>query len=62
MIDFERHPDSYRHWQLSVDGPIATLEMKVDPEGGLASGHTSRLAAPANGIHAKLVDHEYVRL
>ena len=34
MIDFERHPDSYRHWRLSVDGPIATLEMKVDPEGG----------------------------
>ena len=30
-IDFERHPSTYRHWQLDVDGRIATLTLSVDP-------------------------------
>ena len=56
MIDFERHPDSYRHWRLSVDGPIATLEMKVDPEGGLASGYTLKLNSYDLGVDIELAD------
>lgn len=31
---FEAHPDTYRHWKLSVDGDVATLAMDVwaDPD------------------------------
>jgi benzoyl-CoA-dihydrodiol lyase len=32
MIDFNTHPERYRHWRLSCDGPVARLEMAVDPE------------------------------
>jgi benzoyl-CoA-dihydrodiol lyase len=56
MIDFERHPDSYRHWRLSVHGDIATLEMKVDPDGGLASGYTLKLNSYDLGVDIELAD------
>ena len=38
MIDFETHPDRYRHWKLSFDGAVATLALDVDPDGGLIPG------------------------
>ena len=56
MIDFERHPDRYRHWRLSVDGRVATLEMEVDPDGGLASGYTLKLNSYDLGVDIELAD------
>ena len=56
MIDFERHPDGYRHWHLSLDGAIATLEMKVDPDGGLAPGYTLKLNSYDLGVDIELAD------
>src|SRR5690606_30547829 len=38
MIDFDTHPDRYRHWRLSFDGPIARLELRVDPEHAFVPG------------------------
>ena len=32
MIDFNTHPDRYRHWRLSFDGPLARLALAVDPD------------------------------
>src|SRR4051812_47655995 len=29
-VTFERHPSEYRHWQLDVDGQVATLTMRVE--------------------------------
>ena len=34
-VDFRTHPDRYRHWRLSFEGPIARLGMDVDEAGGL---------------------------
>ena len=34
-IQFRAHPSRYKHWELSVDGDIATLKMNVEPFGGL---------------------------
>ncbi len=34
-IQFATHPSRYRHWELSVEGDIATLKMNVEPFGGL---------------------------
>jgi benzoyl-CoA-dihydrodiol lyase len=34
-VTFETSPDQYRHWKLSVDGPIATLGMDVREDAGL---------------------------
>ena len=35
FIEFRVEPDQYRHWSVSYDGPVATVTMAVDPEGGL---------------------------
>ena len=56
IIDFQRHPDRYRHWKLSVDGAIATLTMAVDPEGGLADGYTLKLNSYDLGVDIELAD------
>ena len=37
-VDFETHPSRYKHWDLQVDGEIATLTMKVDEDGGMWPG------------------------
>jgi len=36
-ISFDTHPSRYRHWQLSVEGEVARLTMKVQPFGGASS-------------------------
>ncbi|MEL6984288.1 MAG: enoyl-CoA hydratase-related protein, partial [Actinomycetota bacterium] len=35
FIDFRLEPAEYRHWQVSYDGPVATVTMAVDPAGGI---------------------------
>ncbi len=32
---FHAHPDTYKHWKLSIDGPVATLTLDVKEENGL---------------------------
>ena len=42
-VSYETHPDRYRHWRLSFDGPIATLSMGVDEDGGIRDGYKLKL-------------------
>jgi benzoyl-CoA-dihydrodiol lyase len=35
---FETHPDRYKHWNLRVDGDVATLGLNIPEDGGLRSG------------------------
>ena len=37
-VEFRVSPDQYRHWRISIDGPVATLTMDVDEQGGLVPG------------------------
>jgi benzoyl-CoA-dihydrodiol lyase len=46
-----RHP---RHWNLSVDGRIATLAMNVDEEGGLRPGYKLKLNSYDLGVDIEL--------
>jgi len=55
-ITFERHPDQYRHWQLTFDGPVATLAMNVDEEGGLRPGYALKLNSYDLGVDIELHD------
>ena len=32
QVDFQTHPDRYRHWKLEIEGDVATLTMAVDAE------------------------------
>lgn len=35
VSSFETHPSRYRHWQLGIEGPIATLTLDIGEENGL---------------------------
>ena len=46
-IELRTDPSSYRHWHLAVDGPVATLTMRVTPDAGLreSMGRAARQTA-----------------
>ncbi|MBM3536229.1 MAG: benzoyl-CoA-dihydrodiol lyase [Alphaproteobacteria bacterium] len=56
MVSFETEPSRYRHWRLSFDGPIATLAMAVDEDGGLREGYKLKLNSYDLGVDIELHD------
>jgi len=56
MIDFRTEPSAYRHWRLSFAGPVATLAMDVDENGGLALGYELKLNSYDLGVDIELND------
>jgi len=56
MIDFRTEPAAYRHWRLSFKGPVATLAMDVDENGGLAPGYELKLNSYDLGVDIELND------
>src|SRR5215471_8233729 len=55
-VDFRVRPDRYKHWRLSTDGPIATLTMDVDEQGGLVPGYELKLNSYDLGVDIELYD------
>ncbi|WP_020664363.1 2,3-epoxybenzoyl-CoA dihydrolase [Amycolatopsis benzoatilytica] len=55
-VTFERHPDAYRHWRLTVDGEVAWLEMDVDEQGGLVPGYELKLNSYDLGVDIEFYD------
>jgi benzoyl-CoA-dihydrodiol lyase len=53
---YDKDGASYRHWQVSVDGRIATLAMNVDPDGGLVPGYKLKLNSYDLGVDMELND------
>jgi benzoyl-CoA-dihydrodiol lyase len=56
MTDFNRHPSSYRHWQLQIDGDIAHLRMNVDPAFPFQPGYELKLNSYDLGVDMELAD------
>ena len=56
MINFFTHPDNYRHWKLSFDGPVATLSMDVNEDCGLKSSYKLKLNSYDLGVDIELYD------
>ena len=56
QITFERHPDSYAHWRLRVDAPLARLTMNVAPDGGLLGDYELKLNSYDIGVDIELAD------
>ncbi len=56
VVDYQTSPDRYRHWTLTVDGPIATLTMLVDEDGGLRDGYKLKLNSYDLGVDIELHD------
>src|SRR5688500_6527461 len=55
-VDFERTPGNYRHWKLAFDGPVATLSMDVQEDGGLRPDYRLKLNSYDLGVDIDLAD------
>jgi benzoyl-CoA-dihydrodiol lyase len=55
-VEFQTSPDRYRHWELSFDGPVATLTLKVDEQGGLVPGYELKMNSYDLGVDIELYD------
>ena len=55
-VDFETSPDRYRHWRLAFDGPVATLAMDVQEDGGLRPEYRLKLNSYDLGVDIELAD------
>ena len=55
-ITFATHPDRYRHWHLSFDGPVATLALDVDEGSGLRPGYELKMNTYDLGVDIELHD------
>ncbi len=55
-VDFQVQPSGYKHWRLTCDGPVATLTMDVDEQGGLVPGYELKLNSYDLGVDIELYD------
>src|SRR5919109_1684190 len=55
-VDFRTEPARYKHWKLTVDGPVATLTMDVQEDGGLRPGYELKLNSYDLGVDIELYD------
>ncbi len=56
MIEFNTHPDRYRHWTLSVEGGVARLALAVDNEHPFKDGYELKLNSYDLGVDIELSD------
>ena len=56
VIDFQTDPSRYRHWRVEYDGPVASLIMDVDEDGGLFDGYQLKLNSYDLGVDIELAD------
>jgi benzoyl-CoA-dihydrodiol lyase len=55
-VEFRTAPDRYRHWRLALEGPVATLTMDVDEQGGIVPGYELKLNSYDLGVDIELYD------
>lgn len=56
MINFQTSPEQYRHWKLTIDGPVANLSMDVQEDATLATGYKLKLNSYDLGVDIELAD------
>lgn len=56
QVDFETHPDRYRHWRLEASDRVARLVLDTDEHGGLRPGYELKLNSYDLGVDIELYD------
>ncbi|MDQ3060252.1 MAG: 2,3-epoxybenzoyl-CoA dihydrolase [Pseudomonadota bacterium] len=56
QVDYQTHPSLYKHWKLSFNGPVATLALDIDENGGLRPGYKLKLNSYDLGVDIELND------
>jgi len=55
-VDFATSPDRHRHWRVAYDGPVATVTLAVDEQGGLVPGYELKMNSYDLGVDIELYD------
>jgi len=55
-VDYQTRPEIYKHWSLKFEGPVATLVMAIDEDGGLREGYKLKLNSYDLGVDIELND------
>jgi len=55
-LDFRTSPDSYCHWSIDIDGPVARLVMAVDENRPAVAGYELKLNSYDIGVDIELYD------
>jgi benzoyl-CoA-dihydrodiol lyase len=56
LVDYQIDPSRYKHWKISYDGPVATLTMDVNEDGGFRPGYKLKLNSYDLGVDIELHD------
>ena len=56
QVDYQTEPAKYKHWRVAYDGPVATLTMDVNEDGGLRPGYKLKLNSYDLGVDIELHD------
>src|SRR5690349_7536250 len=55
-IDYRTEQERYRHWRRLFDGPVATLLMDTQEDGGIRPGYKLKLNSYDLGVDIELHD------
>ncbi|HEY2257636.1 MAG TPA: 2,3-epoxybenzoyl-CoA dihydrolase [Variovorax sp.] len=55
-VDYRTDPTQYRHWKLSVEGPVARLTLDIAEDGGIRPGYKLKLNSYDLGVDIELND------
>jgi benzoyl-CoA-dihydrodiol lyase len=55
-VELRTDPSSYRHWELAVDGPVATLTLRVTPDAGWRDDYELKLNSYDLAVDIELYD------
>lgn len=56
VVEFAVDPQSYRHWELEIEGAVATLRLSIDPAGGLRDDYELKMNSYDLGVDIELND------
>jgi benzoyl-CoA-dihydrodiol lyase len=55
-VDYQTHPDRYRHVRIRCDGPVATVTLDIDEEAPIRPGYRLKLNSYDLGVDIELHD------
>src|SRR5438094_1009546 len=55
-VDYQTHPDRYKHYNVSYNGPVATLKIDIDEDAGIRPGYKLKLNSYDLGVDIELYD------
>jgi benzoyl-CoA-dihydrodiol lyase len=56
VLDFRTAPEEYRHWSISIEGPVARLILAIDEGSPSAEGYELKLNSYDIGVDIELYD------